>query len=85
MNPLPETAPVNPAQLPTSPLVVHVNGRPQMLEQSLTIAQLLERLAIVSPAIAVELNKQLVLRDDYGATRLQAGDCLEIVTLAGGG
>jgi sulfur carrier protein len=62
-----------------------VNGRPRELPQSLTVAELLERLEIPPRGVAVEVNMQLVPRAAHAERRLADGDELEIVTLVGGG
>jgi thiamine biosynthesis protein ThiS len=50
-----------------------------------TLADLVRELALEGKPIAVELNRNVVPKDKYGATRLGEGDRLEIVTLVGGG
>ena len=50
-----------------------------------TLAELVRELALEGKPIAVELNRSVVPKDMYGATRLGEGDRLEIVTLVGGG
>ena len=50
-----------------------------------TLAELVRELALEGKPIAVELNRSVVPKDRYGATRLGEGDRLEIVTLVGGG
>jgi thiamine biosynthesis protein ThiS len=62
-----------------------VNGKPRELPQSLTVAELLERLEIPPRGVAVEVNMQLVPRAAHAERRLADGDELEIVTLVGGG
>ena len=62
-----------------------VNDQPMTVDAGTTIEQLLERLKIHSPAIAVEVNEVLRPRNDFATTKLEPGDCLEIVTLVGGG
>ena len=66
-------------------LEILVNGDRHTLADPVTMDQLLVHLAIGNPAIAVEVNEQLVVRAEYPRTRLRAGDRVEIVTLTGGG
>lgn len=62
-----------------------INDRQQDFEGPISIDQLLQRLKISNPAIAVEVNRELVPRADFAETILKNDDRLEIVTLSGGG
>lgn len=62
-----------------------INGEPRTLPESLTVAELLDRLGYDRRKIAVEVNRQVVPRPQHGDQRLVAGDAVEIVTLVGGG
>ncbi|MFZ9889177.1 MAG: sulfur carrier protein ThiS [Myxococcota bacterium] len=50
-----------------------------------SVEALLERLALPSARVAVELNGALVRRAERGQTELRSGDVIEVVTLVGGG
>ncbi len=62
-----------------------VNGQPQTIGDGATLEALLSALALAPRRVAVERNGQLVRRADFAQTPLHEGDCLEIVTLVGGG
>ncbi|HYO24284.1 MAG TPA: sulfur carrier protein ThiS [Lacipirellulaceae bacterium] len=64
---------------------VTVNGQPMQLEAGTTVAMLLELLALDARHLAVERNLELVPRAAHGATALEPGDRIEVVTLVGGG
>lgn len=64
---------------------VLVNGQPRRLPHGSTVADLLVAMALKPAQVAVERNKQIVRRADHGATLLEAGDRLEVVTFFGGG
>ncbi|MFB3891430.1 MAG: sulfur carrier protein ThiS [Phycisphaerae bacterium] len=64
---------------------IMVNGQWRDEGGDLTVARLLEALSLEPRRVAVELNKRLVRRADFGLTRLADNDQLEIVTLVGGG
>ncbi len=66
-------------------LTVTVNGRPRELTAPCTIARLLELLQLDTARVAVERNRDIVPRDEFGKTLLQEGDHLEIVRFVGGG
>jgi sulfur carrier protein len=61
------------------------NGRPRRVAEGVTVAELLTLLEIPLRQIAVEVNRELVPRERLSEYSLQAGDELEVVTLAGGG
>ena len=64
---------------------VTVNGQPRQLQAGATVATLLEAMRLDPRQLAVERNLELVPRAEHAATRLAAGDRLEVVTLVGGG
>lgn len=68
----------------TEPFVVTVNGDEVSLTGPATVAALVD-VRKPRPPFAVEVNKQLVRFSEYETTPLAAGDCVEIVTLVGGG
>jgi thiamine biosynthesis protein ThiS len=61
------------------------NGESRDVRQKITVAQLLDELALDPRRVAVEVNLELVSRDRHVAVSLQEGDQLEVVTLVGGG
>ena len=62
-----------------------VNGQPQDAALDTTVAGLLAELGLGEKYVAVEVNRELVPRQQHALHRLAAGDCVEIVTLVGGG
>ena len=62
-----------------------INGKEQVLGEPLTLAQLIEQLGMQSDRVAVELNREIVSRDQWPETSLKDGDRLEIVHFVGGG
>jgi thiamine biosynthesis protein ThiS len=50
-----------------------------------TVADLVAQLGMKSDRVAIELNRDIVPRDRWNATSLNAGDKLEIVHFVGGG
>jgi len=61
------------------------NGQERDTADHVTVAQLLEELQLPPKRVAVEVNLELVPRDQHAACVLQNGDRLEVVTLVGGG
>ena len=64
---------------------VELNGEPKELDEGTTLSALIERLALAPERVAVELNRDVVRRADWPATRLTDGDRVEIVHFVGGG
>ena len=63
---------------------VFVNGEPRDTSAP-TLAELIEQLDLPAPRIAIELNREVVRRNDWGSTMLQDDDRIEIVHFVGGG
>jgi len=61
-----------------------INGQEQDFGSS-TLAELIEQLGMKPDRVAVELNRNIVPRDQWAATNLAEGDQLEIVHFVGGG
>ncbi len=64
---------------------ISINGDVHVVPLGITVEGLLAQLQIDRRHVAVEQNRKLVTKDDYGVVEVQAGDLLEIVTLVGGG
>lgn len=62
-----------------------VNGETRRFDGPLSVAGLLEALALEPRKIAVEHNLEIVPKSAYGATALADGDRIEIVQFVGGG
>lgn len=64
---------------------IMINGEAKEVPETTSVAQLLESMSLEPRRLAVELNKRIVPRAQYGLTKLSDQDQLEIVTLVGGG
>lgn len=64
---------------------ITVNGEPREVPGPLSVAQLLERLQINPQAVAVERNRTIVAKGNYGSEPVEAGDEFEIIRMVGGG
>jgi thiamine biosynthesis protein ThiS len=64
---------------------ITVNDRPHEVVAGTTLAELLDEMGLQPKLVAVEVNLQVVPRQQHGQCTLQEGDRLEIVTLVGGG
>jgi len=64
---------------------VTVNGKEREVPEGTTVRDLAVLLGLARAAVAVEVNRVLVPRRQHEARVLQADDCVEVVTLVGGG
>ncbi|MEM8679857.1 MAG: sulfur carrier protein ThiS [Planctomycetota bacterium] len=64
---------------------VQVNGEARDACQGTTLGTLVDTLELNRAHVAVELNRQLIPREQIDDHELSDGDCIEIVTLVGGG
>jgi sulfur carrier protein len=64
---------------------VIVNDEPRTFADGATVAELVAALGLGPRRIAVELNRAIVPRAEYGAVRLSDGDSVEIIHFVGGG
>jgi sulfur carrier protein len=64
---------------------IQLNGENRDVPEGITIAALLEDLKLAGKPVAVEVNRELVTKALHAKSRLNAGDCVEVVSLVGGG
>jgi len=64
---------------------VTINGDPRDVPEGTTVAGLIHHLQLNERRIAVELNRDIILREHYTARLLADGDEVEIVHFVGGG
>src|SRR2546428_234631 len=64
---------------------IHVNGERRELKDESQLSDLLQELSLAPERVAVELNHEVVRRNDWPNTILKEGDRVEIVHFVGGG
>lgn len=64
---------------------VTINGQAREFEHEMTLPDLIERLHINHPRIAVAHNGTVLRREEHESTIIHDGDTLEIVRMVGGG
>ncbi len=64
---------------------LEINGESRTVPASATVRELLENLGIKPDRIAVELNRQIIRRQEWDRTALSELDKIEIVQFVGGG
>ncbi len=62
-----------------------VNGETRAIREGATVLTLLADLSLPESRVAVERNRAIVRKADFGGTVLGDGDRVEIVTFVGGG
>lgn len=66
-------------------MMVTLNGEERALKEGTTIAELIVELSLKERRIAVEVNRDLISREEYATIELHHGDVVEIVHFVGGG
>jgi thiamine biosynthesis protein ThiS len=69
----------------TADLRVRVNGEELLLPPGASVTNLLERLKVSTPRVAVERNREILPKASYATTLLEEGDTFEVVEFVGGG
>ena len=64
---------------------LRVNGKPRASREGLTVAGLLEDLQIHPQRVAVQLNGEILRREQFPEVVLKDGDTVEIITFMAGG
>ena len=64
---------------------VFVNGELKEFDSGISLADLITQLDLPAARIAIELNREVVRRSDWGSTMLKDDDRIEIVHFVGGG
>ena len=64
---------------------VFVNGDEKDHSDGISLMELIEQLDLPAARIAIELNREVVRRSEWGSTMLKDEDRIEIVHFVGGG
>ncbi|MCC9658562.1 sulfur carrier protein ThiS [Rhodopirellula halodulae] len=64
---------------------ITVNGRPTQIDRPMPIDELLQTVEVPKNYLAVEVNEDVVPREEYPSVVVGDGDRVEVVTLVGGG
>lgn len=64
---------------------IQVNGEPRPAATGITVGDLLRELDIRPDRVAVELNFEILDRQEFGQRGLREGDRVEIIGFIGGG
>jgi thiamine biosynthesis protein ThiS len=66
-------------------LRVYINGESREVQGNPSLADVINQLDLPAARIAVELNREVVRRSEWGGTMLHDEDRIEIVHFVGGG
>jgi thiamine biosynthesis protein ThiS len=69
----------------TKTIQIVVNGVPRTVPEALNVAGLLQFLDIDGGKVAVELNRAIVRKKNWGTTPIEDGASVEVVWFVGGG
>ncbi len=67
------------------PMKVKLNGKEQVIEDGMTVLQLMQKNGVTSPGVAVACNSEVVHQKNLGRVLLKEGDEIEIIHAVGGG
>ncbi|WP_088240763.1 sulfur carrier protein ThiS [Calothrix rhizosoleniae] len=69
----------------SSSITLQVNGEARSLPAPMVFPDALQQLGFNPRMVAVEYNGEILHRQFWAQTTVQEGDCLEVVTIVGGG
>lgn len=64
---------------------IRLNGEARQIPAGFNIPALLQHIEIPADRVAVELNRSIVRKSEWEATRIEAGAEVEVVHFVGGG
>ena len=64
---------------------VTINGETRQVPEQITVDELVSLLRMQGKRLAIEVNREILPRSEYGDHRLADGDRVEIVRAIGGG
>lgn len=62
-----------------------VNGKEMNFEENITIDELLNKLNLSKDKVVVELNLEIICKEEYSTRLINHEDKIEIVSFVGGG
>lgn len=68
-----------------APIEIRVNGKARRVPAGRTVAELLDELEVDRRTVVVEVNRQIVRRNELESVRLEPDDTVELVHFVGGG
>ena len=66
-------------------MTIFINGEARELDDGLTVAAMLDALELPKQRVAIELNRRVVRKQEWGSTAVEDNDRVEVVHFVGGG
>ncbi|MGE0822619.1 MAG: sulfur carrier protein ThiS [Candidatus Binatia bacterium] len=66
-------------------MTVVLNGEERSCREGQTLIDLVNELSLGKRRIAIEVNREIIPRDEYATYHIQPGDHIEVVHFVGGG
>jgi sulfur carrier protein len=79
---VPPSGPADPSE---AGITIQVNGEPRRCAGGLALDQVLSSLGYRPQLVVVEFNGAILPRQRWAEQQVQESDCLEVVTIVGGG
>lgn len=64
---------------------MRINGKPTAVGQNISVEQLVREKGLIPERVVVEINRQIVPREQWPVFLLKEGDDVEIVSFVAGG
>ncbi len=64
---------------------IQLNGKSYKIKSNSNIDNLLKKIKVESKKVAVEVNKEVLCKENYKKYKIKINDKIEIVTFVGGG
>ncbi|MGL5086697.1 MAG: sulfur carrier protein ThiS [Clostridium sp.] len=62
-----------------------INGEKKDFENGITISNMLTKLGLVVEKVVVEVNYEIIVKENYENVKLYENDSIEVVSFVGGG
>ena len=66
-------------------MTIFINGEARELDDGLTVAAMLDALELPKQRVAIELNRQVIRKQEWESTTVADNDRIEVVHFVGGG
>jgi len=66
-------------------MTIFINGEARELDDGLTVAGMLDALELPKQRVAIELNRQVIRKQEWESIKVSDNDRIEVVHFVGGG
>ena len=66
-------------------MTIFINGEARELDDGLNVATMLDALELPKQRVAIELNRQVIRKQEWESTKVSDNDRIEVVHFVGGG